>query len=110
MDFVLHILVLAGVIFFVAESMKGVHIEGYGTAIIVAVVYSLINIVLGTALAILTLPLVFLTVGLFKIVINAFLLWITDQMIDDFEISDIGTTFVFAIIITISDTILAMIF
>ena len=110
MDFVLHILVLAGVIFFVAESMKGVHIEGYGTAIIVAVVYSLINIVLGTALAILTLPLMFLTVGLFKIVINAFLLWITDQMIDDFEIRDFGTTFVLAIVITISDTMLAMIF
>lgn len=110
MDFILHILILAGVIFFVAESMKGVHVEGYGTAIIVAVVYSLINIVLGTALAILTLPLMFITIGLFKIVINAFLLWITDQMIDDFEIEDFGTTFVFAIIITISDTLLAIIF
>ncbi len=110
MDFVLHILVLAGVIFFVAESMKGVHIEGYGTAIVVAVVYSVINFVLGTALAILTLPLVILTVGLFKLVINTFMLWITDQMIDGFEIRDIGTTFIFAIIITVSDIILSMVF
>ena len=52
----------------------------------------------------------FITVGLFKIVINAFLLWITDQMIDDFEIEDFGTTFLFAIIITIADTALAFIF
>ena len=110
MDLILHILILAGVIFFVAESMKGVHVEGYGTAIVVAIVYSLINMFLGTVLAILTLPLMFITVGLFKIVINAFLLFITDQMIEDFEIEDFGTTFVFAIIITVTDTILAIIF
>lgn len=110
MDLILHILILAGVIFFVAESMRRVHVEGYGTAIVVAVVYSIINFFLGTALAILTLPLMFITVGLFKIVINAFLLWITDQMIDDFEIEDFGTTFLFAIIITIADTALAFIF
>lgn len=110
MDLILHILILAGVIFFVAESMRGVYVEGYGTAIVVAVVYSIINFFLGTALAILTLPLMFITVGLFKIVINAFLLWITDQMIDDFEIEDFGTTFLFAIIITIADTALAFIF
>jgi putative membrane protein len=109
-DFILHILILAGVIFFVAESMRGVHIEGYGTAIIVALVYSLINIVLGTVLAILTLPLMIITVGLFKFVINSFLLWITDQMIDDFEIEDFGTTFLLAIIITLADTALAITF
>ena len=110
MDLLLHIMLLAAGIFFVAESMKGVYIEGYGTAIVVAIVYSLINLVLGTALAILTLPLMFITIGLFKLVINAFLLWITDQMIDRFEIQDFGTTFVFAIIITLADTLLAIIF
>ena len=110
MDFVLHILALAGVIFFVAEAMKGAHIEGYGTAVIVALVYSVINIVLGTVLAILTLPLMILTIGLFKFVINAFLLWLTDQMVEDFEIRDFGTTFLLAIIITLTDTLLAFIF
>lgn len=108
MDFILHILILAAVIFFVAEGMRGVRIEGYGTAIVVALVYSIINIVLGTVLAILTLPLMIITIGLFKLVINSFLLWITDQMIDDFEIRDFGTTFVFAIIITLADTGLAI--
>lgn len=104
---VLHILLLAGVILLVAESMRGVRIEGYGTAVIVAAVYSLINFFLGTLLMLLTLPLIILTVGLFKLVINTFLLWITDEMIDDFEIRDMGTTFLFAVIITLADTFLA---
>ena len=109
-DFILHILILAGVIFFVAESMRGVQIEGYGTAVWVAFIYSLINIFLGTFLALLTLPLMIITIGLFKLVINTFLLWLTDQMVDDFEIEDMGTTFVFAVIITLTDTILAVLF
>lgn len=50
MDLLLHILFLGGVIFFLAESLPGLRVEGYGTAIIVAVVYSLINVTLGTVL------------------------------------------------------------
>lgn len=110
LDMILHILILAGVIFFIAESMRGVRIEGFSTAVVVAIVYSLINFFLGTFLMLLTLPLIILTVGLFKLVINTFLLWITDQMIDDFEIRDMGTTFLFAIIITLADTFLEVVF
>jgi putative membrane protein len=109
-EILLHILILAGVILLVAESMRGVRIEGYGTAVTVAGVYSLINFFLGTLLMLLTLPLMILTVGLFKLVINTFLLWITDAMIDDFEIRDMGTTFILAIILTLADTFLAMVF
>tara|TARA_R110002072_G_scaffold13418_12_gene56264 strand:- start:24340 stop:24666 length:327 start_codon:yes stop_codon:yes gene_type:complete len=107
---ILHILILAGVIFFVAESMRNVRIEGFSTAVVVAIVYSLINFFLGTFLMLLTLPLIILTVGLFKVVINTFLLWLTDQMVDDFEIRDMGTTFLLAVIITLADTFLAMVF
>ncbi len=110
LDMILHILILAGVIFFVAESMRNVRIEGFSTAVVVAIVYSLINFFLGTFLMLLTLPLIILTVGLFKVVINTFLLWLTDQMVDDFEIRDMGTTFLLAVIITLADTFLAMVF
>jgi putative membrane protein len=110
LDMILHILILAGIIFFIAESMRGVRIDGFSTAVVVATVYSLINFFLGTFLMVMTLPLIILTVGLFKLVINTFLLWLTDQMIDDFEIRDMGTTFLFAIIITLADTFLAMVF
>jgi len=109
-DMILHILILAAVIFFLAESMRGVRIEGFGTAVSVAVVYSLVNFFLGTFLMLLTLPLMILTIGFFKLVINTFLLWLTDQMLDDFEIRDMGTTFILAVIITLTDTLLAAVF
>jgi putative membrane protein len=109
-NLLIHFLLLGGVIFCLAKFLPKLHVEGYGTALAVAVIYGLINVTLGSLLMILSLPFVIITIGLFKLIINTFLLWITDQLIDDFEIEDLGTTFVVAVLITISDTVLAIIF
>jgi len=110
MDLLLHILILGGVIFLLAETLPGLRVDGYGTAIVVAIVYSLINVTLGTVLKILSIPFVIITVGFFLIVINAFMLYLTDALLEDFEIEDMGTTIIAAIIITLSDTLLSWIF
>ena len=109
-DLILHFLLLGAVIFMLAELLTGVHVEGYGTALVVAIVYGLINVTLGSVLMILSLPFMIITIGLFKVIINTALLWITDHLIDDFEIEDIGTTFVAAVVITIADSVLSWVF
>ena len=109
-DLVLHFLLLGMMIFLLAELLPGLQVKSYSTALIVAVVYGLINVTLGTVLMIISFPFMILTIGLFKLIINTFLLWITGQLIDDFEIEDIGTTFVAAVLITIADSILMWIF
>ena len=110
MDLILHFLLLGVTIFVLAESMPGIRIEGFGTAIVVAVVYGFINVTLGTVLKFFAIPFIIITVGVFLILINTFLLWLTDQLMDGFEIEDMGTTFVAAVIITISDTLLGWVF
>lgn len=109
-DLILHFLLLGGVIFALAEMMPGLNVPGYGTAVVVAVVYGLINVTLGTVLMWLAIPFVVITLGLFMFVINAILLWLTDMLIDDFEIDTAGTTIVAAVIITIADVFLGWIF
>jgi putative membrane protein len=109
-DLILHLLCLGGVVLFLARTLPGVHVDSYGTAVIVAIVYGLINVTLGLVLKLLGLPFIILTLGLFLIVINTFLLWLTDELLDDFEIEDMGTTFVAALLITIADSILSLIF
>ena len=110
MDLILHLLGLGAVILLIAKTLPGVRVESYGTAVLVAIVYGLINVTLGTLLKLLGLPFVILTLGVFLVVTNTFLLWITDEILDDFEIEDIGTTFVAALLITIADTLLALMF
>jgi putative membrane protein len=77
---------------------------------VVAVVYSIINFLVGWMLVLITLPFVIITFGLFKLVINAGLLWITDQFIEDFEIKDFFTTFVAALCITVLDSLIKWVF
>jgi putative membrane protein len=110
MDLVLHFLLLGIVILMIARSLPGIHVDGYGTALGVAIVYGLINITLGTVFKVLSIPLIIVTLGVFLVIINTFLLWLTDELFEDFEIDDLGTTFVAALLITISDTTLDWIF
>ncbi|MBT5700520.1 MAG: phage holin family protein [Pseudomonadales bacterium] len=110
LDLILHLMCLGAVILLIARSLPGMHVDSYGTSVMVAIVYGLINITLGFILKLLGLPFIIITMGVFLILINAFLLWITDQLLEDFEIEGIGTTFIAALLITITDTILAIIF
>jgi len=110
LDLILHLLVLAVVIYALAETLPGMYVESYGTAIGVAVIYGLINVTLGTLLKLLGLPFIIITVGLFLFLINAFLLWLTDELMDSFEIEDTGTTIVAAVVITLADTLLGWVF
>ena len=108
--FLWNILLLSVAVFLVAEFMPGIRLKNFGTAIIVAVVYSLINFLVGWLLLLLSLPLIIITFGLFKFVINGFLLLLTDKMMGDFEIDGIGTTFLAAFLITVIDSMLRWIF
>ncbi len=108
-ELIAYVLLLALAILVISEVLPGIYIEGYGTAIAVAIVYGLINVTLGTVFKVLSLPLIILSLGLFLFIINSFLLYLTDLMIDSFEIESAGTTIVAAILITLSDTVIGWI-
>ena len=110
MGIIWDILLLSVAVFVVARVMPSIHIESYLTAAVVALVYSVVNYLLGWLLAFLALPLICITFGLFKFVINAFLLWVTDKIIEDFEIRDIGSTLAAAFLITVIDSVLKWVF
>ena len=109
-DLILHMLSLGAVVLLIAKVVPGVHVASYPTAILVAVIYSFINVTLGTLLKLLGLPFVILTLGILLIVINTFLLWLTDKLLESFEIENLGITFIAALLITVSDTALTLIF
>ena len=104
------ILILSVVIFIVAKMLPGIYIKSFWTAIIVAIVYSLINFFLFWVLTILALPLVIVTFGLFLIIINAFILWLTDKLIKGFAIRNFGTTILASILISLFNFILQSVF
>ena len=65
----------------------------------VALLFAVVNIVLGTILRLLTLPLILITFGLFAIIVNAALLGIVDWLTDNLTIDEFWWTTIWAAII-----------
>ncbi|MDA3788114.1 MAG: phage holin family protein [Desulfobacula sp.] len=107
---IVNILVLSVAVFLVSQFLPGIRVKNFYTAILVAIVYSLINFFTGWLLVLLTLPFIIITFGLFKLVINAFMLWLTDKLMEDFEIKNLLTTFIAAFFITLVDSIIKWVF
>ena len=99
-------LILSVSVFFVTRILPSVRIKGFATAVFVAFVYGILNLLLTQILVFLSLPLIFLTFGLFYFVINAFLLWLTDKLISEFEVKGLFNTLIAAFLISLIDTLL----
>ena len=94
-------LILSSIAVFVAVTLPGVQIAGFGTAIIVAVVLGLINAFIRPVLLILTLPITILTLGLFSLVIIAFCVMLASWIVPGFHVDGWLWALVFAIVLAI---------
>ena len=93
-------------VFIVAELLPSVRVRSFGTALGVAIVYGVLKFFLHWLLVLLSLPFIILTLGLFLIVINAFLLWLTDKLIEGFHIQGFLSTLLASVLISILDLLL----
>ena len=103
---IINVLVTAGLLYALALVLPGVRLKSYGTAVTVALVYGLLSYFLFWLIALIAFIPMLLSFGLFGLVINAFLLWLTDKLIDDFEIDSVGMTFLMALILTVGKVLL----
>ena len=104
---IIEVLATGALLLVLASALPGVRLKSYGTAVIAALVYGLLNFFLGTVIGwILFIPM-FLSLGLLGLVINALMLWLTDKLIDDFEIDSLKTTLIMAVLLTIGRVLLS---
>ncbi len=85
----------------VSKLLPGFHVRDFGSALVVAAVYGVLHVLLFRVLVFLAFIPVFLTFGLFILVINAFLLFLTDALLDQFKIDGIPTALGGAVVLTI---------
>lgn len=83
-----------------AWLLSGMDISGgLGAYLWIALLFGVINAIIGTFLRIITFPLTVLTLGLFSIIVNAVLLDITDGISDDLTIDHFWWTAIWAALI-----------
>ena len=94
------VLVCSVNVFLLAYIMPGVHVNTIFSAILVAIVLSLLDAVIKPLLILLTLPATILTLGLFLFVINACIILIDDHFVHGFNVDGFWYALLFSIVLS----------
>jgi len=111
MSLIIH-LIAGALAFWAATSLlSGVSVNGGPWSYLwVALLFGLINGILGSIVKLLTLPAILITLGLFSLVINAAMLMLTARWSDRLDVVDFWSALWAAVIISLTTTILTKIF
>jgi putative membrane protein len=105
MNLILRILLSAIAVIILAYILPGVGVDSYVTAIIVAIVLSLLNFIVKPVLIILTLPVTILTLGLFLLIINAIIILLASNIVSGFHIDNIWWALLFSLLLSFLQSI-----
>jgi putative membrane protein len=98
---IIDVLVTSGLVYALASVLRGVRLKSFRSALSVALIYGLLSYFLFWLLALIAFIPMLLTFGLFGLVINGSLLWLTDKLIQDFEIDSLRVTLLMAVLLTV---------
>ncbi len=89
-----------------AYILPGVKVDGFLTAVVVAVVLGVVNMFIKPILLLLTLPLNILTLGLFTFVINAVLVLLVSSIVPGFKVSGFVYALLFSLVLSVVSSFL----
>jgi len=92
-------------LYVISAIFRGITIDGVVTALIAAVVMGLVNATLKPLLQLISLPITFLSLGLFYLVINGLMLMLVAALVPGFHISGFGTAFFAAIVLSLLNAV-----
>lgn len=87
MKAIIRILATALALMALSYAGIGISVAGFYTALVVAVLWGIINLTVGPVLKLLALPITIITFGLFSFVINALLFWLLATFVKGFMVS-----------------------
>ena len=105
MNLIIRFLLNGLAVFLTAYLLPNVDVDGYGTALIVALVLSIANIIVKPILILFTIPITILTLGLFLLVINALIILLVDYLVDGFDVDGFWWALLFSLILSIFNSL-----
>lgn len=100
MSWILKLLISAVSVLIASYILKGVHVDSFLTALVIALVMSLLNFIVRPILVVLTIPITILTFGLFLLVINALMVLIAESWISGFMVDGLWWALLFSLIVS----------
>ena len=101
MGFIIKLLLTGLAVLLCSKFLPGVQVDGFGGAIIVAIVLALLNAIVRPILVLLSLPITIFTLGLFLLVINAVIILLADYFIDSFHVDGFLWALIFSLVLSV---------
>jgi putative membrane protein len=105
MNWIIRFLLNGLAVVLTAYLLPGVTVEDYGTALIVALVLSIANLIVKPILILFTIPITILTLGLFLLVINALIILLADYLVEGFEVTGFWWALLFSLILSVFNSL-----
>jgi putative membrane protein len=90
----------------VAQIIPGIRVRDFGAALVATVVIAVVDITIGPVLRFIAWPITFLTLGLFRWVLKAFLLKLSSMFTPGFQIDGFLNALLGSLVLTILDILL----
>ena len=97
MKFIFRLIINALFLLMAPMIMSGVAVSGWWAALLTALILGIINAFIRPLLIILTLPINILTLGLFTLVINGFLVLLVSSVVKGFYVDGLGMAIVLSL-------------
>src|SRR5215469_16747558 len=107
MRWLLHWVVNAVVLLLVSHFVSGFQIRSFGSALFAVVIIGIVNATLGLFLKVMTFPLSLLTLGLFILVIDAFVLWFSSKLVPGFSVTGFKPALIAALVLALIQMLLS---
>jgi len=105
MNWIIRFLLNGLAVVLTAYLLPGVDVTDYWTALIVALVLAIANLIVKPILVILTIPITILTLGLFLLVINALIILMADYFVDGFIVDGFWWALLFSLILSVFNSL-----
>ena len=107
MNFIIRFLLNGLAVVATAYLLPHVDVDGYGTALIVALILAIANVIVKPVLIVLTIPITILTLGLFLLVINALIILLVDYVVSGFFVDGFWWALLFSLILSVFNSIIS---
>lgn len=94
----------------VSKVISGIYIDSISTLLVLAIVIGILNATLKPILNLLSLPVTFMTLGLFILIINGLVLSLAFLLVDGAAIYSFGTAVVASVVLSVVNWFLNAIF
>ena len=105
---IIHVLATAIALIVVSHLGIGVTVDNFYIALVVAVLWGIITLVVRPILKLLTLPINLITFGLFSFVLNALLFWFLASFVQGFEVAGFIPALIGSVILSAVSSVLHM--